>query len=478
MKFRTAPAGNRELKVTVEMDQATVDNALKAVASNFAGRINIPGFRKSKVPYRVLERFVGRSALMAEAYEDLVRQALGYCLVELGITEPEQVESVAVTDEPTAYTFLISLEPYVELLPSYKTLRIEPEDLELTAEEKQEAQAELRERYASVVEVEDPIVWEDLVVLDIKGVILDENLEPTDEVVLEDDEWDVQLSAEHPLGPPNLEQEILGLKTGDDKQFVLTYPADSESVYAGKSAQFAIRVLRVSRPEPAPWNVKTLATALEIDTENENRTLEECEELFWQREQIEKAGQIFEVELSESLELLETAAVVEYADASVNNQLDLMVNEYMNNLTHLGVRDLETFLRYTNQTEEAFRESMRDRAEEELVHKLLIWEFIKLEDIQLDAELQASLAAEAARGAQELMATQADKIDENLTQDDVAEALNQQAMTANLSRVGRDALLVMYTGGVHSPSQFFEEKTEVMRTAVEDGLGSQHSQTD
>ncbi len=466
MKSQTAPAGNRELKVTVEMDQATVDSALQTVATSLAGRINIPGFRKSKVPYRVLERYVGRPALMAEAHEGLAQQALRFFLDEAGITEPEHVQLEKVTDEPTSYAFAVSLEPYVELLAEYRDLRIEPRVLELTAQEKEEEKAALCDGLAQMEETDSAIAWDDTVVLDIKGVVLDENLEPTDEVVLEDEEWEVEISEEHPLGPPNLEQEILGLKAGDAKEFVLTYPEESESVYAGKSARFAIRAVKVSRSAPAPWNAETIASALGLEVEGEARTLAEYEEILWERLSQRKAGEVFDEELTESLELLANTAVVEYADASVENQIDLLVNQRLSGLAQFGIRDLETYLRYTNQTEEEFRESLREQAETELVHKLLIWEFIRLEDIQIPEDEQQRVDAEAASSAQEIIESKTVKLDEGMTAENLAEFLSQQRMTANLRSLGHNALVELFTDGAHSPSTFFAVEEEV--EAVED----------
>ncbi len=455
MKTRTAPAGNRELKVTIEVEKATVDEALKAVAFSLAGRINIPGFRRSKVPYRVLERYVGRAALLAEAHEDLMQQALQHFLDQADITEPEHVELDEITDEPTSYAFTVSLEPYVDLPDDYYTLRIEPRELELTEQERAEEKAAVCDRLARLEEVASPIAWEDTVVLDIKGVVLDENQEPTDEMVLEDDEWEVALSEEYPLGPPNLEQEILGLTTGEEKQFVLTYPEDSESVYAGKSAQFDIRVLNVSRTVAAPWNAETIATVLDLDMEEEDRSQEEYETLFWQNMQSRKARSIFDEELAESLQLLQDASVVEYADASVENQIGLLVNQRLSGLAQFGIRNLETYLRYTNQSEAEFRESLREEAETDLVNKLLIWEFIKLENIQVPDDIQAQLHESSAMSARLLMESPPADMDENLTPDDVAAILSQQRMTEGLRHMGHNNLVEMYTDGVHSPNRYF-----------------------
>ena len=76
MKAQTAPAGNRELRVTIELEAAVVDSALKKAARTAARTITIPGFRSSKVPYRAIERYVGRSTLLADVQEELAGQAL------------------------------------------------------------------------------------------------------------------------------------------------------------------------------------------------------------------------------------------------------------------------------------------------------------------------------------------------------------------------------------------------------------------
>jgi len=123
VKFQTAPAANREIRVTVEPDPKTVNNALAAVGNRLGRTINIPGFRKGKVPYRVVERFLGREALLEEAEPALVEQAIGAYLRSAGIEAVEAASLVERSTDPVQWTFLITLEPYVSLIDTYRDFR-------------------------------------------------------------------------------------------------------------------------------------------------------------------------------------------------------------------------------------------------------------------------------------------------------------------------------------------------------------------
>ena len=242
MKFQTAPAANREIRVTVEPDPKTVNNALAAVGNRLGRTINIPGFRKGKVPYRVVERFLGREALLEEAEPALVEQAIGAYLRSAGIEAVEAASLVERSTDPVQWTFLITLEPYVSLIDTYRDFRIEPRELEPTDEEREEFRQQTMHQSGERRTVDRPSKWGDTLTLTVHSVFLDEAGEPTDEVMLEDDDWIVDLDEEEPLSPPGLDEELLGVATGQERAFVLSWPEDSSSVHAGRSVKFEISV--------------------------------------------------------------------------------------------------------------------------------------------------------------------------------------------------------------------------------------------
>ena len=469
MKVQTAPVANREIRVTIELDEETVDSALKDAAEVAGRTIRIPGFRKSKVPYRVIERYVGRPALLSQVHETLANQTIQEYLLENPLGEVENMGVENIQNDPVAYTYRLALEPYTEL-GDFTGLQVEPQELELTEEEQAQEKTNLLERYAEVKQVESAADWQDWVTLDVKSVILDEEQQPTEEVVLEEEDWRITLEQEGTLQPPGLEGEVVGLEPEQSKNFVLAYPEDSTSVHAGKQVQFDLKVKSVERSQQPEWNEELLAKAL--DDESGQRTMVEYEEVFWNRLNHAKANRVFQEELEEAFSLLEAVSVLEYPKTSVDAQIDFLISQRMQGLEQFGIRNLETYLRYTQQTVEEFRESLEPSAESVLKQNLLIWDFIEKQGIEIPEDQQERLNHQSAEQAEQMVNSDLGKR-EGVTEEGFRSTLLQHSMSETLRHLGRNALLELFTGGVHSLEKYAEalptlELTEQSEESVGD----------
>lgn len=445
MKVTTAPADNRELRVTLELDAARVDTALKTVATALAPKVNIPGFRKTKVPYRVLERYLGRPAMLAEAHPNLRQEAIQQYLKECQLEDVETVILERTQDDPVAYTFRVVLEPYVAL-GDFADLRVETRDVAWNEEAQAAEKDRILNQFATLQDKNDAAAWDDTVTLQIKSVILDEARQPTDEIVLDEDAWEVELNPQYPLDPPGLDQEIVGQAPGARKEFVLTYPADSDSVHAGKAARFELAVTSVQSYQQPAWDAQLLARAL--GEEEAAHTVEEYEKRLWQRTYARKAQEIFDQELEDAFAALESVSVLEISNVSVENQIDALVEQRMRGLQQFGIRNLETYLRFAQQTLEEHRDSLRPTALKIIKQNLMIWEFAACQDLAVPEAQQAELDAQARQLAREWM--QEPRFQGQASEDGLHENLLQQGLSGALGQLGRNALLELATDGAHS----------------------------
>lgn len=448
MKVTTAPADNRELKVTLEWDAARVDTALKTAATALAPKVNIPGFRKTKVPYRVLERYLGRPALLAEAHAELGQAALKAVQQHLKDKRIEDVENLVleqVQDEPVAYRFRVVLEPYASL-GDFAALRVETRDVAWNEEAQAAEKDRILDEFATLQAKNDAAAWDDTVTLQIKSVILDEAQQPTDEIVLDEDAWEVELNPQYPLDPPGLDQEIVGQAPGARKEFVLTYPADGDSVHAGKAARFELAVTSVQSYQQPAWDAQLLARVL--GEEEAAHTVEEYEKRLWQRVYARKIQEIFSQELEDAFAALERVSVLEIANDTVENQIDDLVEQRMHHLQQFGIRNVETYLRFVQQTMEQFRDSLRPDALKIIKQNLMLWEFATCQGLAVPEAQQAELEAKARQLAREWM--QEPRFQGKVTEDGLYASLVQRSLSDALGQLGRNALLELVTEGAHS----------------------------
>ena len=100
-----------------------------------------------------------------------------------------------------------------------------------------------RKEYAGWQETERPSEYGDMMNIDVKSVIAaDEGSDEEEIVVLEETDWDVTPDEENPMEPAGFDEALLGMTPGEEKEFSLAWPEESQSIYAGKTADFSVKL--------------------------------------------------------------------------------------------------------------------------------------------------------------------------------------------------------------------------------------------
>lgn len=232
-----------KIKATVTVDAADVEAAVKKTYKEFAQKYNFPGFRKGKAPRPVIDNMLGKEAVMASVTEDVINGVYPQVIEAEGIYpvgSPEfGDEGVVESGKPYTFTFTLSVKPEMELT-SY-----EPVEIELPFEDATEAEVEvqidsMREHYetyedASAATKVKPENYADLA---IKAT--DEEGNAIDAIDSDSRTW-------HPASgmfSAAFDDEIMGMKKGQTKEFTLDIPEDEDAVLlagqAGKKVSFTV----------------------------------------------------------------------------------------------------------------------------------------------------------------------------------------------------------------------------------------------
>jgi trigger factor len=372
----------RQMALRVEVDQSRVDQELKKAARKLAGQYRIPGFRQGKAPYNLLVQYVGLPALFQEFLEPLGQELYPKALEEAKL-EPYapgvlDVESL----EPLTYKFIVPLEPEIDL-GDYRSLRVEESPIEVTDEEITAQLEEYRSGFSSYGDVDRPSQYGDLITLDVKSVIAPSEAGGEEIVVLDETDWDVTPDQENPMDPPGFDEALLGLRPGDEKDFVLSWPADSQSIHAGKTANFHVKVHKIQGTnEPALDDSFAQIVGPEFETldalkENIHATLLENKQRESEDAYLEKA-----------LDALMAQSTMNYPPTVVEDQLDTMLNTLERQLREYGIENIEQYFQQIGQTIDDYRDSIRPQAEIMARRNLLISEIFRQEGITVsDAEI-------------------------------------------------------------------------------------------
>src|SRR5680860_645731 len=158
-------------KLTVEVPFEELKPSLDAAYKKIAQQINVPGFRRGKVPPTVIDRQVGRGAVLDQAINELLPQKYVEALQENSL-EPVAQPEIEVTrledNEALEFTAEVEVKPEITL-PDYEGVEAEVEDIELTDADVEDQVQALRERFATLLDVDREAADGDFVVMDLKA---------------------------------------------------------------------------------------------------------------------------------------------------------------------------------------------------------------------------------------------------------------------------------------------------------------------
>lgn len=375
----TEPRENRQLAVTIEVGKDRVEKELRKAAAKVANQYKVPGFRKGKAPYHIIVQQFGLANLYGEFIDDL-GQVLFLEAIEQEKIEPYAQSSLEdIQLEPLTYKLIVPLEPEIKLA-DYRAMRVEADEPEIDETEVERRLEQYREEYAGWQDVERPTDFGDLLTVDVKSVIPGVD-GAEDTVVLDESDWDITLDEENPMEPAGFDRELLGMKAGEEKEFVLGWPAESQSIYAGKEANFTVTVKSVQAYEKPELNDE-FAKLVGPDYE----TLEDLKQSI--RESIEEGarGRAESQYVDKVLDALVEASEIDFPPVVIEDQIDGMMQDMDQRLRQIGMDGMNAFLRQTNQDAEQYREQLRPDATKIALRNLALSEVIKQEAFEVDDE--------------------------------------------------------------------------------------------
>lgn len=339
-----------QLKIEVESEKfaAAISNASKKVAK----QVNIPGFRKGRVPKKVLENYLGKQALVDEALEGFVPGAYIEAVQEANI-EPinqPQVEVVQAEEgKPLIFKATVEVKPEVKL-GEYKGVEVEQESVEVSSEELDNYIEGLRQRHARLNTLEEGTVEKgDVAEIDFEGFI--------DGVAFEGGKGE-----SHPLEIgsgtfiPGFEEQLIGAQVGEERDVNVTFPEEYQAEnLAGKDAVFKVKVNGIKRKELP-----------EVDDEfakdvSEFETLEELKQDAEKRLQ-ESAEKNAENKLkTDVVNKVVSNVDVAVPPVMVEQKLDTIFSNMEQRMQQQGI-SMDQYLQFAQTTKEKMREEQREEA--------------------------------------------------------------------------------------------------------------------
>lgn len=367
---------NNQGVLTIEVEAEKVDQALDQAFKKVANRVNIPGFRKGKIPRKLFEARFGVESLYQDALDILLPVAYGEAVKETGI-EPVDRPEVDVEQigkgQPLIFKATVTVKPEVKL-GAYKGLEIEPKDFTVTDDAVEEELKRMQQRNAELFKVEEGNVQNgDIILLDFEGF--------QDGVAFEGGKAE-NYSLEVGSGTfiAGFEEQLVGMAIGEEKEINVTFPEEYHSPnLAGKDAVFKVKINEIKRKNLPELDDEFAKDVSEFDTLDELKA--DIRKKLEERAAKEKDNYVREQLIQKASE----AAEIDIPAVMIENEIDRMVQEFAQRLQYQGV-SLELYYQFSGMTEEALREQFRADAESRVRSGLTLEAIAKAENIEVTEE--------------------------------------------------------------------------------------------
>ncbi len=370
--------------LTVTVPAEKVDKALDQAFKKVVKQINVPGFRKGKVPRPIFEQRFGVEALYQDAVDILLPEAYGEAIDETGINPVAQPEiNVTQIEKGKEFIFeaIVTVEPEVKL-GEYKGLEIDKQDTGLTDEELQESIDHSLGHLAEMVVKEDGVVKNgDTVNIDFTGSVDGEEFDGG-----QAEGYDLEVSSGSFI--PGFEEQLEGMKVDEEKDVVVTFPEEYHAEeLAGKEATFKTKVNEIKFKDVPELNDEI---ANELDSNAE--TVDEYKENLRKRLTEQKVTEAENTEKEEAINKATENTTIDIPEAMVNTELDRMIQEFGQRIQQQGL-GIQTYYQISGQSEDQLREQMKDDAEQRVKTNLTLTaiadaENIEVSDEDIDKELE------------------------------------------------------------------------------------------
>ena len=403
MKVEKTDKAN-EVKLSFVIEAQKFDEAIQKAYTKNAKYFTIPGFRKGKAPYKIVERQYGAQIFYEDAFNEVVPE-----IYEKELNE-NKIEAVSRPDiditqmekgKDLIFTAIVQTKPEVTL-GKYKGIELKKIEYTVKEEEIEHELGHMQERNARLVNVEDrPVEKDDTVVIDFEGFV--------DGVAFEGgkaEEYELVIGSNTFI--PGFEDQIIGMKIDEEKEINVTFPEEYFSKdLAGKEAMFKVKLHEIKKKELPTLDDEFAKDVSEFDT------LEELKKSIKEKLEEQNTSRAkYETE-DAAIKAVCDNVKIEIPSGMIETETDNMIRDIEQRLMYQGL-NLTQYLQMMQKTEADMRKEFEEQATQTVKTKLVLEAIIKAEKIEASEDEIKTKAEEMAknygRDAEEMLKNDALKV--------------------------------------------------------------------
>lgn len=372
MKSAVETLNPTRVRLSIEVPFEELKDSLDAAYKKINQQVTVKGFRKGKIPARVIDQRFGRGAVLEEAVNDALPKFYTEAVneAELNVLGQPEVDITDLKDGETLnFTAEVDIRPAIEI-PDYSGIEVEVDAVEVSEEDIDTSVEQLRERFASTSPVERAAAEGDVLTLDLEAKV--------DGVVLEDG---VAEGVSYTIGSGELldgiDEAVTGLEAGGEATFASELKGGSA---AGQEAQVTVKVTQVAARELPALDDEFAQLASEFDTLEELRA--DSRKRLENMKQYDQATQAQERVLEKLLELVEVPVPEKLLEDEINTRKH---NLEHHQLGQMGL-DLEKYLEIQGKTAEEFDAETKEAAVKGIKTQFVLDELVNKEKLNVNQE--------------------------------------------------------------------------------------------
>jgi trigger factor len=376
LKIQSEDLEDRQTQLTIELPENRLEGAMRSAAKRLGKNTRIHGFRPGKAPYNVLVNQLGEEVIFEEALDKLGQEVYREALDETEIEPyaPGSLDEI-VSRKPLVLRYTVPLAPEVDI-GDYQEIRVDFEDPVVEDSAVDQYMEDLRQRQALVEPADRPVELGDVVVVDISGVLRDEDTEESK--LLDEKGFSILADEEYRWPVPGIADHLEGLEVGQEKQFEHTFPEDyANEEMRDKTADFHVVVQEVKSRFVPEWTDDLAKNVGDFDDLLSLR-IQIRENLEAESERQSKATYASEV-----MDSLVELSSIQYPAILLNNEKQDMIAELEQRLRAQNL-SLEDYYKIEGKTEEELLQEFEPQAAERLKRALALGKVVELEEIEVD----------------------------------------------------------------------------------------------
>lgn len=363
-------------KLTIEVSAEEFEAAIEKAYQKNKSKLSVPGFRKGKVPRKMIEQMYGKEIFFEDAANFVIpsayAKAVDECTEEI-VSQPT-IDVVQVeAGKPFIFTAEVALKPEVTL-GKYKGVEVEKADTTVTEEEVNAAIDKERESNARTISIEDRAVKDgDMTVLDFEGFV--------DGVAFEGGKGEnYPLTIGSNTFIPGFEEQLIGAELNKETEVNVTFPEDYQAAeLAGKPAVFKCTIKEIKEKQLPELDDEFASEVSEFDTLAEYK--EDVKKNLTEKKEAEAKN----AKEDKVVDAIIEDAKMDIPEAMIATQQRQMADDFAQRIQMQGI-SIDQYFQFTGLTREAFLEQMKPQAEKRIKSRLVLEAVAKAENMEASEE--------------------------------------------------------------------------------------------